>query len=281
MTRLRQKMLDDMRLRNLSPHTIQSYVLTVARFARSFGKSPEHLGPEEIRTYLLKRIDSGVARSTLVHDVCALRFFYTVTLERPWKDQALPIPKKERRLPVVLSRQEVQAFLDSLPSFKQRTFFLTIYATGLRVSEGIHLRLGDIDSKRMVVRVRQGKRKKDRYVPLAEKLLAALREYWKAARPETWLFEGATPGQPIRRNAVERWCAPACAKAGLSKPVTPHTLRHSFATHLLEGGTDLRAIQIFLGHRSLGTTAIYLHVAVDTPQLAKSCADLLEGVTSR
>ena len=281
MTPLRQRMIDDMRIRNLSPRTIETYVEKVARFARQFGKSPEYLGPEDIRTYLLGLVNAKFARSTLVQNVCALRFLYKITLHRPWEDQVLPFPKKERRLPVVLSREEVRTFLQALGGLKRRTFFLTIYATGLRISECVHLLPSDIDSKRMVVRVRQGKGKKDRYVPLSSKLLQALREYWRAARPQTWLFEGAKPGQPITKDAVERWCPPAREKAGLSKPVTPHTLRHCFATHLLEAGTDLRTIQILLGHRSLSTTAIYLHVAANAPQLSKNCADLLEGITSR
>lgn len=281
MTPLRQRMIDDMRIRNLSPKTIQSYVEKVAKYARSFGKSPGELGPEDIRTYLLGRINAGVARSTLVQNVCALRFLYRVTLHRPWEDQVLPFPRKERRLPVVLSREEVRAFLDALDGLKQRTFFLTIYSTGLRVSECLQLLPADIDSKRMVVRVRQGKGKKDRYIPLPARLLAMLRTYWKAARPQVWLFEGLKPGHPLTKGAVERWCPLASARAGLTKLVTPHTLRHSFATHLLEAGTDLRTIQILLGHRSLGTTAIYLHVAANAPQISKQCADLLEGIAGR
>jgi site-specific recombinase XerD len=274
-------MIDDMRIRNLSPRTIETYVEKVAKYARSFGKSPAELGPEDVRTYLLGRINDGVARSTLVQSVCALRFLYKITLQRPWEDQVLPFPRKERRLPVVLSREEVRAFLGALGSLKQRTCFLTIYATGLRISECLQLLPTDIDSKRMVVRVRQGKGKKDRYVPLPAKLLAALRGYWKAARPRTWLFEGAKPGHPITKHAVQRWCPLARVKAGLSKLVTPHTLRHSFATHLLESGTDLRTIQILLGHRCLSTTAIYLHVAANAPQISKQCADLLEGIAAR
>lgn len=281
MTALRQRMIDDMRIRNLSPHTIKTYVEKVAKFARHFGKSPSQLGPEEIRTYLLGLVNARRHRSTLIQNVCALRFLYKITLHRSWQDQVLPFPKKERHLPVVLSRKEVGAFLDGLGGLKPRTFCLTTYATGLRVSEGCHLLPSDIDSQRMVVRVQQGKGKKDRYIPISARLLDALRQYWKAARPKTWLFEGAQAGHPITRSAVERWFHPACEKAGLSKIVTPHTLRHCFATHLLESGTDLRTIQILLGHRSLSTTAIYLHVAANAPQLSKSCADLLDGIMSR
>lgn len=278
MTPLRQRMIDDMRIRNLAPRTIENYVDKVALFARHFGKSPDLLGPEEIRTFLLGLLNAGRDRSTLVQYVSALRFLYNITLGRAWQAQVLPFPKKERRLPVVLSPQEVGAFLKALDSLKKRTFFLTVYATGLRLRECTHLLPSDIDSKRMVVRVRQGKGRKDRYVPLSPKLLTALRQYWKAARPKTHIFEGSKTGLPLCKETVEDWCAPACRKAGISKHVTPHTLRHCFATHLLERGTDLRTIQIFMGHRSLSTTAIYLHVAASAPQSSKKCADLLEGI---
>jgi site-specific recombinase XerD len=281
MTPLRQRMIDDMRIRNLSPRTMEKYVDQVAKFARHFGKSPEHLGPEEIRTYLVGLLNRRKARSSLIQCVCALRFLYSVTLQRAWKDQYLPFPKKERHLPVVLSREEVRAFLAVPGSLKRRTLLLTLYATGLRVSECTNLQPTDIDSERMVVAVRQGKGRKDRYVPLSAKLLTALREYWKAALPKTWLFEGPQPGKPITTSAVQKWCALVRLEARLSKQVKPHTLRHCFATHLLEAGTDLRTIQILLGHRSLSTTAIYLHVATNASQLTQNCADLLEGITSR
>jgi integrase/recombinase XerD len=281
MTPLRKRMIDDMRIRNLSSQTIQSYVEKVARFARHFGKSPDRLGPEEIRTYLLGLLDKHYSRSSLLQNICALRFLYRVTLRREWHDQALPIPKKERNLPVVLSREEIISFLDVLRGIKPHTFCLMLYATGLRVSECCHLAPDDIDSQRMVVRVRQGKGKKDRYVPLPPKLLQALREYWKEIQPKAWLFEGNTIGRRLTKETPERWCSLARELAGIAKPVTPHTLRHSFATHLLEGGTDLRTIQILLGHRSLSTTAIYLHIAANAPQLSKKCADLLEGIALR
>jgi integrase/recombinase XerD len=281
MTPLRQRMIDDMRIRNLSPNTIETYVDKVVKFARHFQRSPEQLGPEEIRSHLLHLIDNGYSRSSVVQSVCALRFLYRVTLQRGWHEQALPFPKKEKHLPVVLSKDEVGTFLDAIPRIKPRTFCLTTYATGLRISECSNLIPADIDSKRMVVRVQQGKGMKDRYVPLSPMLLESLRKYWKAVRPKTWLFEGETPGQPISRGAVARWFRTTRQKAGFSKPVSPHTLRHCFATHLLEAGTDLRTIQILLGHRSLGTTAIYLHVAANASQITKNCADLLEGIAVR
>lgn len=278
MTPLRQRMIEDMRIRNLSPTTIESYVGQVARFARHFGKSPEHVGSEEVRSYMLSLINAGLQRPTLVQTVCALRFLYKVTLRRVWQDEELPFPRKERRLPVVLSRGEVQAFLQACSSLKRRTLLLTLYAIGLRLSECLGLLPADIDSKRMAIRIRQAKGHKDRYVPLSEKLLNALRAYWKAFRPAHWLFEGTRPGEQLSEGVVQKWCAPVCHRAGISKRVSPHTLRHSFATHLLEGGTDLRTIQMLLGHRSLGTTAIYLHVAVSATQTNKNCADLLENL---
>lgn len=276
MTPLRQRMIDDMRLRNLSPRTMERYAAKVAVFARHFGKSPACLPTEAIREYLVGLINRGLSRGTLIQHLCALRFFYKFTMGRPWVDMVLPFPKKERRLPVVLSREEVARFLAAADP-KQYALLLTIYATGLRVSEAVQLLPSDIDSARMVVRVRQGKGKKDRYVPMPLKLLQALREHWRVRRPSTWIFE-CRRGRHVSTNTVEVWCAVARQAARLSKRVTPHTLRHSWATHLLEGGTDLRTIQILLGHTSLGTTAIYLHVAANTPQLNKNCADLLDGI---
>ena len=277
MTALRQRMIDDMRIRNLSARTIENYVGKVAGFANHFRTSPESLGPEQVRSYMLSLIDAGYSHRTLKQNICALRFVYKITLDRPWQAEQLPFPKKETRLPVVLSRQEVQAFLEALSTLKRRALFLTLYATGLRLSEGLGLLPSDIDSQRMVLRVRQGKGRKDRYVPLPWKLLTTLREHWKVSRPERWIFEGSIPGQHLTRGAARKWCPPARRKAGISKPVSAHTLRHSFATHLLEAGTDLRTIQLLLGHRSLSTTAVYLHVAASAPQLHKKCADLLEG----
>jgi site-specific recombinase XerD len=269
-------MIDDMRLRNLSPRTIENYVAKVATFARHFGESPAHLPPEAVREYLVGLINRSLCRATLIQHLCALRFLYKFSLGRPWVDMVLPFPKKERRLPVVLSREEVARFLAAADA-KHRALLLTMYATGLRVSEAVQLLPSDIDSSRMVIRVRQGKGKKDRYLPMPLKLLKALRDHWRALRPATWIFE-CRRGRHVSTNTVEMWCAAARQAAGISKAVTPHTLRHCYATHLLEGGTDLRTIQILLGHTSLGTTAIYLHVAANAPQLSQSCADLLDGI---
>lgn len=276
MSALRQRMIDDMQLRNFSPRTIVCYVSRVARFAKHFGRSPDTLGQEEVRTFLLWVLHKGYSRSELKICVAALRFFYRVSLGRDWHTQ-IPYSRTERRLPIVLSRREVQDFIGGIGSIKRRTLLLTLYAAGLRVHEVVKLLPADIDSKRMVIRVRQGKGKKDRYVPLPMKLLVALREYWKVAKPKTWLFEGSKPGEHLSKDTVRHWCLNARRRARIVKAVTPHTFRHSFATHLLEGGMDIRTIQILLGHRSLSTTAMYLHIAAEAPQVTKHCADLLEG----
>lgn len=278
MTALRGRMIDDMRIRNFSPRTITSYVYKVMEFAKHFDRCPSKLGPEEVRTYLLYRINKGLARSSVVQSVCALRFLYQTTLDRQWRKQDLPFPKKERRLPVVLSLSEVRAFLDAVANLRHRTLLLTLYSTGLRLGEGLNLLPDDVDNKRMVIRVRQGKGHKDRCVPLAPKLLLELRRHWGETHPKTWLFEERRPGRPLGRRSVRESCARACTKANLSKHVRPHVLRHSFATHLLEAGADLITVQLLLGHKCLSTTAIYLHVAVSAPEVSKSCASLLEGI---
>jgi site-specific recombinase XerD len=273
-------MIDDMRIRNLSPETIRCYVRAVAQFARHFGKSPDVLGVEHVREYQLFLVkEKKVSWDTINVAVCALKFLYGCTLRREWKDDGIPFPKKEKKLPVVLSTAEIAWFFAVIRNVKHWTIFTLMYATGLRISEALNLLPSDIDSMRMVIRVRQGKGKKDRYVPLSAGLLGSLRAYWKRYRPETWMFPGMIPGQPLNRSSVERLCPPLRKKAGIKKTVTPHTMRHSFATHLLEAGTDLRTIQLLLGHRSLSTTAIYLHVATRAPQVTSNLADLFEAAT--
>lgn len=281
MTPLRKRMLDDMRIRNFSPHTIDCYTRAVAQFAKHFGKSPDRLGIEHVRDYQLFLLEKKVSWSTFNVAVCSLNFFYKATLRREWNNTHIPFPRKERKLPVVLSVDEIAAFFAVIKNLKHWTIFTLLYATGLRISEALHLKVDDIDSKRMVVRVRQGKGKKDRYVPLSPTLLAALREYWKVYRPDTWLFAGKIPGQPLTSSAVERLCPMLRKKAGIKKPVTPHTMRHSFATHLLEAGTDLRTIQLLLGHGSLNSTAVYLHVATRAPQVTDKLTDLFHAATKK
>ena len=263
MTPLRQRMLEDMQVRNLSPHTQRAYIENAARFARHFGRSPTELGPDEIRTYqVYLTCERKLAPSSLEIAVCALRFLYTITLQKPWSvDDLIPAPKKPRLLPVVLSPDEVVHFLDCVNAPKHRAILTTCYATGLRISEAVHLRPTDLDSRRMVIRVQQGKGFTDRDVMLSPTLLETLRDWWRLKRPTPWLFPGEQPDHPIGRAAVEQACHDARRRARILKPITPHSLRHAFAVHLLEAGTDVRTIQLLFGHRRLETTARYLRIA--------------------
>ena len=265
MTPFRQRMLDDMRLGDFSLHTQDSYLLQISQFARYFAKSPEVRGPEEIRTdQLYLATEKKLAPSSLHPAASALRFLYAGTLKKPWEGADLPRPKKSHPLPVVLSREEVTPFLESVRTLKQRTILTVCYAAGLRIAEATHLKITDIDSQRMAIRVDQGKGRKDRYVMLSPALLTLLRTDWKADRPRHWLFPGNLPGQPMTAEAVQRACPDARRRAGLKNPLSPHSLRPPFATHLLEAGPDVGTIQLLLGHRSLSTTARYLQVATST-----------------
>lgn len=265
MTALRRRMLEDMRIRNLSPNTQRMYVSYVAEFAEHFGRSPDELTPEHVRAFLLHLTDErALSRGTICVAAAALRFLYQVTLGRTWTVDDLPVPKVPSRMPVILSPDEVARFLDSIRNLKHRTLLTTVYAAGLRISEATHLKVGDIDSQRMVLRIEQGKGLKDRYVMLSPKLLESLRLYWRNVRPSYWLFPGGEPNQPITTQAIRHVCQRARLVAGIGKPITPHSLRHAFATHLLEGGTDVRKIQLLLGHRSLATTSEYLKMATST-----------------
>jgi integrase/recombinase XerD len=278
MSPLRRRMIEDMQIRNLTPHTQRGYIGHVVRFARHFRKSPEHLGPAEIRAYQLHLArDKHLAASTIIGMVSALRFFYTVTLKRPWiVEDDIPTGRQAKKLPIVLSQDEVARFLGAVDNLKHRVVLTVCYATGLRISEAVRLRPAAIDSQRMVIRVEQGKGRKDRYVMLSPKLLDMLRDYWKRARPGAWLFPGDKPDQPICTLSVNRVCRDARAQCGITKPVTPHSLRHAFAVHLLESGTDLRTIQLLLGHRNLGTTAQYLRIATNKVCATASPLESLE-----
>ncbi|WP_175796253.1 tyrosine-type recombinase/integrase [Burkholderia anthina] len=276
MTPLRQRMLHDMQIRNLADNTQKSYLIQVSSFARHFRRSPELLGPEEIRAWLVYlREERKLAPASLGATIGALRFLYRVTLKRDWSDEDFPLPKKPVRLPVILSFDEVTTFFDAISSLKHRAILMTAYAAGLRVSEVVHLKVTDIDSKRMVIRVHQGKCRKDHYVMLSPKLLDVLRTYWQDAHPREWLFPGNIPGQPISRDAVGLACQLARKRSGIQKPITPHSLRHAFATHLLETGADVRRIQLLMGHRSLSTTSKYLRIATSTVCATTSPFDLL------
>jgi len=265
MTPLRQRMLEDMGIRNFATNTQRSYLQQISAYAQHFRCSPERLGPEDVRTYQAHLLKTRMlAPGTMAVTTSALRFLYMVTLKRDWTVDDIPMPKKPWKLPIILSPAEVAHFLECVKSLKHRTILTTAYAAGLRVSEVVHLKVTDVDSQRMVLRIEQGKGRKDRYVMLSPRLLEALRAYWKTVHPKTWLFPGQIPGQPISRATVELACQKAHRAAAIGKPITPHSLRHAFATHLLEAGTDLKRIQLLLGHRSLSTTSRYLKVAANT-----------------
>ncbi|MDN7180919.1 site-specific integrase [Caballeronia sp. SEWSISQ10-4 2] len=276
MTPLRQRMLHDMQIRNLAVNTQKTYLLQVSSFARHFRRSPEVLGPEEIRAWIIHLTNERkLAPASVQLAVGALRFLYRITLRRGWCDEDFPLPKRPLKLPVILSFEEVTRFFESIPSLKQRAILMTAYAAGLRVSEVVHLKVTDIDSQRMMIRVRQGKGRKDRYVMLSPRLLEVLRLYWQDAHPREWLFPGSILGRPISRQAVGDACQLARERSGITKPVTPHSLRHAFATHLLETGADVRRIQLLMGHRSMATTARYLKLATSTVCATTSPFDLL------
>jgi site-specific recombinase XerD len=271
-------MLEDMQVRNLALNTQTCYVQQVSLFARHFNKSPELLGPEDIRSYQVYLTnEKKLATGTILIAVSALRFLYNVSLKKDWNfEDAIPAPKKPQRLPVVLSPEEVLHFLGCVGNTKQRAILTTCYAAGLRISEALHLKPTDIDRQRMVIRVEQGKGQKDRYVMLSPKLLETLCNYWRAVRPQGgWLFEGERSGQPLNRSSVEQVCHKARRISGIRKPISPHSMRHAFAVHLLESGTDVRTIQLLLGHRSLATTARYLRIATSKVCSATSPLDLL------
>jgi site-specific recombinase XerD len=257
-------MFEDLRIRNLSERTQQVYISHVAAFARHFGRSPAELGPSHIRTWQVHLVEKrGLSWSSLNITVCALRFLYGTTLGKDWAIERIPYAKPESKLPVVLSPREVHRFLSTLTNPKHRALFTVAYATGLRVRELAHLEVRDIDSDRMVIHVRAGKGRKDRIVPLSPKLLEELRAYWCTARPRPFLFPGARAHRPITTGSIRGACRRTVRLAGLKKRVTPHTFRHSFATHLLEAGVDLRTIQMILGHGTLRTTSRYTLVSTE------------------
>ncbi len=267
MTPLRRRMLEELQRRNYSPATTRGYILAVKQFAEYFGRSPEKLGAEEVRRFQLYLLnEKKLAPGTVETRMAALRFLYKKTLRR--RDLAyddLLFPKTPRKLPVVLSPEEVTRLIEAAPNLMYRTLLMVLYSTGIRRTEASLLKVSDIDSARRVIHIRQGKGSRDRDVPLTPKLLEALRQYWRWKQPQNYLFP-STPGHhglegPISDKTVWYACKRAAAKAGIKKRIGPHTLRHSFATHLLEGGADLRTIQLLLGHQELKDTIIYLHLS--------------------
>jgi site-specific recombinase XerD len=258
MSPLRRRMTEDMTVRNLSPATQRSYLHAVSKFSRYFGRSPDRLGLEDVRAFQVHLVSTGISWPALNQTVCALRFFYGVTLGHGEVPERIPYAREPYKLPVVLNADEVVRFLEAVPSLKTRAALTTAYAAGLRASEAVGLKVGDID---MVIRVEHGKGGKDRTVMLSAQLLGILRTYWRLARPSHWLFPGRDETKPIDVQVLHSACRSACAAAGLAKRVTVHTLRHSFATHLLENGTDIRIIQVLLGHANLSSTARYTQVS--------------------
>lgn len=274
MNTLRERMLEDMQIRNLSPNTIDAYLGQVTGFARHFQRSPAELGPEQVRAYQLDLIRKGRSTSSLIQATCALRFLYQTTLTRDWSVERIRYAKRSRKLPIVLSKQEVECLLEAITPLQQRVIAMVMYAAGLRVSEVVSLRPRDIDSQQMVIRVLQGKGRKDRMAPLSPVLLEQLRSHFRRVRPRTWLFPGRDARHHLSQKSV--WCAIAHARQAVGgKRVSPHTLRHSFATHMLESGTDLRTIQAVLGHASLQSTAVYLHVSLKLISEVRSPLDTL------
>ncbi len=262
MTPLRQRFIEDMQLRGLAPTTQRSYLHYVAEFARYYNTSPEKLDLEAIRQYEIHLLNERKMSPQSVNTfLSSVQFLYLVTLEMPWGKNSFPRVRIASTLPVVLARKEVAEFFDHVPSVKYRAALMLCYGAGLRISEAVAVKVTDIDSKRMLIRIEEGKGRKDRYVMLSPRLLAVLRSYWRAARPRDWLFPSWRENRHLSAGSLSQACLDASKKCGLAKRITAHTLRHSFATHLLEGGTDTRVIQALLGHTRIDTTARYTQVA--------------------
>lgn len=260
-TALTKRMADDMKLRNYSPRTIDAYTYHVGRFAEFLGKSPESASPEDVRSFQLHLIEvRKVGWSSFNQAVCGLRFLFRTTYPRSWAVSMVPFGRKPKKLPTVLSSEEVASLLSCVKSLKHRTFLLTLYAAGLRLNEAAQLTIADIDSQRMQLRIACGKGAKERQVPLSPRMLSQLRNYWKTVRSPRWLFPGKTLDVRLSSTTIQKTCKAAALKAGILKAVTPHTFRHSYATGLLEAGVDLLTISRLLGHKSFSTTMIYLHV---------------------
>jgi integrase/recombinase XerD len=292
MTDLRKRMLEELQRRNYSPTTIRYYLRVVENFARYFGKRPDRLTQENIREYQVYLLqERKLEASTVGLHIAALRFFFVKTLRRPYLQLDLPSPKRPKRLPTILSQDEVARLIDSANNLLDYAMLMTLYATGVRRAELSRLKVEDIDSERMIVHIRQGKGNRDRDVPLTPKLLETLREYWRWMKPKTYLFPGMVNNwradKPLTPKCVWLAIQNAAKRAGIKKPVSPHTMRHSFATHLLENGTDLRTIQMLMGHADLRATSVYLHLsrhhlqAVTNPAEAMSVSNLTTVKRSR
>ncbi|MBT8207296.1 MAG: site-specific integrase [Acidimicrobiia bacterium] len=282
MGELRDRMAADLKLRKLSPSTNKVYLLYARKLAKHFGRSPAELGERDIREYLQHLIDvEQISHQSYRQCYAAIKFLYKVTLGRPWEMDRVPFPRHKRALPAVLSANEVSALIQAVRAIKYRTIIMATYAGGLRISEACRLRVDDIDSDRRVMWVRGTKGGSDRCTVLADQLLIALREYWKIDRPPDWLFPGRTAAGHISDVAVRKVFHQARLDAGIATTCTPHVLRHSFATHLLDAGTDIKVIQALLGHHSIRTTSIYMHVSVRSVQQTRSPLDALEPALAR
>jgi integrase/recombinase XerD len=278
MGRLYDQMKMDLELKNFSPKTVSCYLACMVHFVRHYGRSPVEMGEEEIRNYLYFLIkEKEVSQSSINQAYSAMKFFYETTMGREWNGVKIPRMKNRKKLPAVLSKEEVHCLLESLSNLKHRAILTTIYSGGLRVGEATRLKVSDIDGKRMMIRVEGGKGNKDRYTLLGNRALSDLRQYWSAYRPVEWLFPGSDPSKPISVASVQSAFRQAVKRSGIRKKATVHTLRHSFATHLLESGTDLYYIQRFLGHTTASTTSIYLHITGKDLGKIKSPIDQLEG----
>jgi len=277
MTEMRRRMEEELKLRGCSPRTSKAYLDWVRRFAAHYKRPPEQMGAEEARAYLLDLLEAQrLSRPTVIQALCALKFFYIHVLHRTCELEDLHLPRRSRKLPRVLNEAEVRRLLETATDLKEQAILMTFYATGLRLNELVHLQVKDIDSTKMQIRVRQGKGAKDRNVLLSPTLLDVLRRYFRCYRPVGWLFCGQTPQQPIDDRTVQRMVRRLSDKAGLHPPVTAHALRHSFATHLLEHGTQVPYIQELLGHRHLQTTMLYTRISPRALKQVISPLDLLD-----
>jgi integrase/recombinase XerD len=272
---LRRRMIEDMMVRNFVEKTRTDYIRHVKTFTAFLGQAPDRATPEDLRRFQLHQTETGVRPPTINGAVAALRFFFSVTLDRPDLARHLTLVREPRRIPVVLSPDEVARLLEAAPGPKYKAALSAAYGAGLRVAEVVALKVSDVDSRRMLLRIEQGKGRRDRHAMLSPQLLELLRDWWRIARPPGWLFPGRDPMLPLTTRQLNRAVHAAAAMAGIKKRVTPHTLRHSFATHLLEQNIDIRVIQVLLGHAKLDTTAIYTRVATTTIRAVMSPLDRL------
>ena len=276
---LRRRMIEDMTVRNLSPATQRSYLHAVAKFSRYFSRSPDRLDIEDVRAFQVFLVSQKISWPALNQTVCALRFFYGVTLNRPEIPERIAYAREPRKLPVILSADEVVRFLEAVPSLKTRTALTTAYAAGLRASEAVSLKVADIDSSRMLIQVRHGKGAKDRTVTLSPQLLAILRTYWRLARPREWLFPGRDESKPIDVQVLHAACRSATKAAGLAKRVTVHTLRHRYASHAVMNGVAVPVVSRLLGHSSIRMALRYAHFRDrDIESAAERVGETIAGI---